>query len=1013
MKKHLLISMLLVLANIIHTSAQTNLASTVSVKTASYTPTWNSVNGLNDNSLATAANYWGCWQNTRTATNWVGYQWASAQDINKVTVYFNPDNLSTTGWGDNVPVPESWKVQYSNDGTNWVDVTLLSGQSYTKNFVASNANIFTNAFPNTVQFEAISTPYLRLYMDMQSNGTTYAATCIGEWQVFGGTNDARLSSLKINGLNIGGFSPESTTYNYNVPAGVSLSDLQITATTNDVNATKIITQAEAFPGSATIDVTAPDGTTTKTYTVNFSAQSTNYLNGWDGGGVGYKIPANASGWGVAGKTPAWQGVVPSSTTDNYRDFTTAPVTGAPTGRSLYALGGSSNIYFSYPVKLQAGKYYNFSCTNWSRNATANNVTYSIYSNASGTGGTTFGSQTHNFTGNTVKAYSFNFAIPYDATYYLLRNSTQSGIIDGTFGMNMTLIGDACTVTFNTDGGSSVDTQYFVPGTSYTVNQPINPTKTNYAFSGWYTDETYATAFNFTTPVTDNTIVYAKFTQDPVLQTSISSKAFTTFDPKKTFTISGVFLVADLTITTPAGITIRGINVTGTAPNYKIALADANTTNTITATWDGITPVSEQNITFASMGATTQNVELTSDNTAQFAPTDGQSYYLIQGPTSLVANANKVIGKNSVPALVSALNDKTQQFTFEAVPSAINQYYIRNGAGEYLNSTSETTVDFETLNGDYSIWFIKGTTATGLRLINKQAYSYLHSLDVTAGSVLTLGGAGDATNGTYTLVASNVLCQNYMIDGGFEYSTNDGAPLGEWVSAPSQPLGAASCSRIRTGAQYASSGSSAFMLRFIQNSNDYNRISNTLTGLTPGHTYTLNFKYKIAHTNENSIPVDGSIINIYASNTQNGDLTTALGGGENYVSTTSPTSNIASQTASGYAAPTLTFTADQPNTYLVFAKNDNSIYFLAYVDEVALTDVTIATYSKTTSSKIKLYKHGGNLNICGLVVGDNVEVYNISGQPIRSTHATSENLSIALSRGVYLIKVNTTVMKIVL
>ena len=423
-----------------------------------------------------------------------------------------------------------------------------------------------------------------------------------------------------------------------------------------------------------------------------------------------------------------------------------------------------------------------------------------------------------------------------------------------------------------------------------------------------------------------------------ITTSISSNTFTTFESSKSFTVTGAGLTAALNITTPSGITLSGTNVTGTAPNYSIALANANATNTITATWDGSTAVSAQNIAFASNSVTYKNITVSSDNSAQFAPTSNQSYYLIQGP-SASADANKVIGSSSgSPALVSALNINTQQFIFEAGPST-NQYYIKNGDGNYLNFTSGTSVAYGTQNGDYSIWSIKGTTASGIRLINKQAYSYLNSATVTSGSALVVGGANDATNGSYTMVLSSTLNQNCVIDGGFENATADGgAPIGDWVSSPLKQLGSGTVSRIRTGATYVSTGTYSFMLRFISDANSYTSISNTISGLTPNHPYTLNFKYKTAQSGgDANVPDAGSVVNVYASNTQNGDLTTAVGGSTNFVSTTSPSIALTAQTA--YDAPVLTFTPSQSSCYLVFAKNNNSIYFNTYIDNVTLTDVS--------------------------------------------------------------------------
>ena len=37
------------------------------------------------------------------------------------------------------------------------------------------------------------------------------------------------------------------------------------------------------------------------------------------------------------------------------------------------------------------------------------------------------------------------------------------------------------------------------------------TKSGYTFDGWYEEDTFTTEFDFTTPITADTTVYAKFT----------------------------------------------------------------------------------------------------------------------------------------------------------------------------------------------------------------------------------------------------------------------------------------------------------------------------------------------------------------------------------------------------------------------------------------------------------------------------------------------------------------------
>ena len=66
-----------------------------------------------------------------------------------------------------------------------------------------------------------------------------------------------------------------------------------------------------------------------------------------------------------------------------------------------------------------------------------------------------------------------------------------------------------TITFNTDGGTSITNA----SVSYnqTLTEPTAPTKVGYTFAGWFTDANKTNAFAFTTPITQNITLYAKFT----------------------------------------------------------------------------------------------------------------------------------------------------------------------------------------------------------------------------------------------------------------------------------------------------------------------------------------------------------------------------------------------------------------------------------------------------------------------------------------------------------------------
>ncbi len=74
-----------------------------------------------------------------------------------------------------------------------------------------------------------------------------------------------------------------------------------------------------------------------------------------------------------------------------------------------------------------------------------------------------------------------------------------------------------TVSFDTDGGSTVESQTVVTGNKAT-KPAVNPTKKGYNFVGWYTDNTYTTEFDFeNTIITDNTTIYAKFEDASIIR----------------------------------------------------------------------------------------------------------------------------------------------------------------------------------------------------------------------------------------------------------------------------------------------------------------------------------------------------------------------------------------------------------------------------------------------------------------------------------------------------------------
>lgn len=80
-------------------------------------------------------------------------------------------------------------------------------------------------------------------------------------------------------------------------------------------------------------------------------------------------------------------------------------------------------------------------------------------------------------------------------------------------------GESYTVTFESNGGSAVESQTVSEGDP--ASRPVDPTKSGYVFGGWYIDAALSTPYTFGTVVSTNTTLYAKWYED-VIFTSVPS-----------------------------------------------------------------------------------------------------------------------------------------------------------------------------------------------------------------------------------------------------------------------------------------------------------------------------------------------------------------------------------------------------------------------------------------------------------------------------------------------------------
>ena len=86
----------------------------------------------------------------------------------------------------------------------------------------------------------------------------------------------------------------------------------------------------------------------------------------------------------------------------------------------------------------------------------------------------------------------------------------------------------CMVTFTVDGGAYA-TQAVEYGSSASAPQTA-PTKDGYTFQGWYADEALAQAYDFSTPVTGDLTLYAKWAEAPAPSPSPEPEPEPTPDP---------------------------------------------------------------------------------------------------------------------------------------------------------------------------------------------------------------------------------------------------------------------------------------------------------------------------------------------------------------------------------------------------------------------------------------------------------------------------------------------------
>lgn len=111
----------------------------------------------------------------------------------------------------------------------------------------------------------------------------------------------------------------------------------------------------------------------------------------------------------------------------------------------------------------------------------------------------------------------------------------------------------CTVVFNTNGGSKVESVSVKKGE--TISLPAAPIKKGYSFSGWYSDSSYSKSFTSSTTIKENMNVYAKWTILTYSITYILNGGTNNTDNPKSYTVENESI--KLKIPSRTGYTFEG------------------------------------------------------------------------------------------------------------------------------------------------------------------------------------------------------------------------------------------------------------------------------------------------------------------------------------------------------------------------------------------------------------------------------------------------------------------------
>ena len=320
------------------------------------------------------------------------------------------------------------------------------------------------------------------------------------------------------------------------------------------------------------------------------------------------------------------------------------------------------------------------------------------------------------------------------------------------------------VSFDTDGGSEVPAQLI--GYNQTATEPENPTKAGFSFEGWYTDSTYATAFDFTnTKITEATTIYAKWKQDTFTVTWYASDNATAHHTD--------------TVASGAGVTAPSTNpVKDDTDEWKYTFLGWNTDSAATEAMDLTTVIVSSDLEFYPIySSTKQTYTVTWENEDG---TENVEYGVT--PTYDSATPTKASTEDKVftfdtwsPAVSAVTGDITYTATYKEATRTYTVTFETEDKGALTNGGEQTIAYGSTLTtiptatpaegyhldgwyvGDTKIDDIAAYTVTGEVTLTAKYAANTYKVVFNAN-----GGEGDPMNSmTFTYdEAQNLIANTY-------------------------------------------------------------------------------------------------------------------------------------------------------------------------------------------------------------------------------------------------------------